>query len=591
MAIWIVSLILVVTLYLLITEKLPVDVTAIGIIVALMVSRILSPLQAVLGFANPAVITVGAMLLISQGMIRTGAVGFIGRHVIEYSKGNYKIALVVTLLIVAVASAFINNTPIVVLFIPIILSMSCEYTLSPSKFLIPVSYASILAGTCTLIGTSTNIIVSDLSVMYGYGNINIFELSPVGVPIALAGIAFLYFTTPALMPSHTAPTCDLEDREDRRYLAEITIPADSPLIGQYPGAFFTASYPTLEVFEIVRGPHIYLPEQDSIAIIENDLLLIKGSANDLVGILNDKVVTLPHADEGLNFSGGDPSAFIVELIIPPQSTLIGERLLDTHLRGDPDVHIIAIKRRRLHYSAQKIQTVKLRVGDIILARCSENKLNQIRNTSDFIIIEDVHHEIVHKRKARWALIIFAGLITAASTGLADIMVCALAGVFLMVVTGCLHLRDAYRAIRGDVLLLIVGTIALGAAMEKTGATQFYADGFLSLFRDAGPKTVLAGIIILTSISTQLLSNNATAVLLLPIAITTALKIGVHPKPFIVAICFGASACFASPIGYQTNLLVYGPGSYRFSDYLKLGIPLNILVIVMGSLLIPIFWPF
>ena len=231
------------------------------------------------------------------------------------------------------------------------------------------------------------------------------------------------------------------------------------------------------------------------------------------------------------------------------------------------------------------------MGDIILVRCSEDKLNQLRRTSDFIIIEDVHHEIIHKRKARWALVIFAGLIATAASGLADIMVCALTAVFLMVLTGCLHLRDAYRAIRGDVLLLIVGTIALGAAMEKSGATQYYADAFLSLFSQAGPRIVLAGMIILTSISTQLLSNNATAVLLLPIAITTALKIGVHPKPFVVAICFGASACFASPIGYQTNLLVYGPGSYRFSDYLKLGIPLNLMVIVMGSLLIPIFWPF
>jgi di/tricarboxylate transporter len=231
------------------------------------------------------------------------------------------------------------------------------------------------------------------------------------------------------------------------------------------------------------------------------------------------------------------------------------------------------------------------VGDIILVRCSINKLQQIRTEADFIIIEDVHHEIIHKRKARWAILIFTGLIAAATSGLADIMVCALTGVLLMVLTGCLNLRDAYRAIRGDVLLLIVGTIALGAAMEKTGATQLYAEWFLSPFKNTSPGVVLAGIILLTSISTQILSNNATAVLILPISIATALVLDVNPKPFIIAVCFGASACFASPIGYQTNLLVYGPGNYRFSDYLKLGIPLNILVIVMGSLLIPVFWPF
>ncbi|RZB35626.1 MAG: hypothetical protein SRB2_02923 [Desulfobacteraceae bacterium Eth-SRB2] len=591
MSIWIVSLILVVTLYLLITQRIPVDVTAIGIIVVLMVTRILPPLQAVLGFANPAVITVAAMLMVSQGMIRTGAVGFIGQKVIKYSKGSPRLSLIVTLLIVAVASAFINNTPVVVLFIPIILNLSCEYNLSPSKFLIPVSYASILAGTCTLIGTSTNIIISDLSVMQGYGGIGIFELSPLGIPIAVIGLAFLYFFAPILMPGHTTPTCEMEDREDKRYLAELSVPPNSPLVGQDSGPFLAKRYPTLFLFEIVRGPRIIPLSDDSLPIAPHDLMLVKGSASDLIAILNDTVAELPHADEHLNFSASDQNTLIVELIIPPQSSLIGERLLDTHLQGDPNAHIIAIKRRSLHYSAQKIHSVRLMVGDIVLVRCSIDKLQQIRAGADFIIIEDVHHEIIHKRKARWAILIFTGLIAAASSGLADIMVCALAGVLLMVLTGCLNLRDAYRAIRGDILLLIVGTIALGAAMEKTGATQLYAEWFLSPFKNTSPGVVLAGIILLTSISTQILSNNATAVLILPIAIATALALNVNPKPFIVAVCFGASACFASPIGYQTNLLVYGPGNYRFSDYLKLGIPLNILVIVMGSLLIPVFWPF
>jgi len=228
MSIGLVSIILVIVIYLLITEKLPVDVTAIGIIVILMVTRLLPPLQAVLGFANPAVITVGAMFLISRGMIRTGAVGFIGQFVIELSKGKPKLALIITLTIVTLASAFINNTPVVVLFIPIILSLSCEYDISPSKFLIPISYASILGGTCTLIGTSTNIIVSELSVTYGYGRIEMFELSAVGIPLAIIGLIVIYFGASLLMPGHAAPTCELEDRKDRRYLAELGVPAEAP---------------------------------------------------------------------------------------------------------------------------------------------------------------------------------------------------------------------------------------------------------------------------------------------------------------------------------------------------------------------------
>jgi di/tricarboxylate transporter len=591
MTILVVSIILLLALILLVTEKIPIDLTAIGIMVALILTRILSPMEAVAGFANPAVITVGAMFLISRAMIRTGAVGFVAQKVIQVSRGKAKLAMLFTLLIVGIASAFINNTPVVVLFIPIILNLSCEYDLSPSKFLIPVSYASILAGTCTLIGTSTNIIVSNLSGMYGYGTISMFELSFLGVPIAILGIAFLFFAAPRFMPGHAAPVCELEDRVDRKYLAEFFIPPDSALIGEDPVHAFSKKYPTFEVFEIARDYHVFYPERDQVVMAANDLLLVKGSPNDLVAILRDQVVALPHLAEDVQFAAEEKESLIVEMIIPPQSSLLGEKLLETHLQKDPDIHIIAVKRRSSLYTEQRIQNLKLRVGDIILIWCPGEKLERMRGETDFIIVEDVHHEIIDKKKAPFAILVFLGLIVAASTGLADIMVCALAAAFLMILTGCLQLRDAYRSIQGNVLVLIVGAIALGTAMEKTGTAQYYAESFLGLFRGANPEIILAGIILLTSISTQILSNNATAVLLVPIAISTALSLGVDPKPFIIAVCFGASACFATPIGYQTNLLVYGPGGYRFSDYLKLGMPLNLLVLVLGTLFIPVFWPF
>jgi len=269
---------------------------------------------------------------------------------------------------------------------------------------------------------------------------------------------------------------------------------------------------------------------------------------------------------------------VVELIVPPQSSVLRDRLLSTGLQDDPDVQIIGVKSRGLHYSEQKIKNATIRIGDIILVRCTRKKLEQIRKGNDFIIIEDVHHNIVEKKKARLAFIIFAGVVFSATIGLTDIMISAISGVFLMAVSGCLKLKDAYRSLQPDVLLLIIGTIALGQAMEKSGASQLYAENFLKLFHGLGPEFVLAGII-------------ATAVLLMPIAISTALTLGVNPKPFIIGICFGASACFATPIGYQTNLLVYAPGGYRFTDYLKLGIFLNLLVIIMASIFIPQIWHF
>ena len=590
MGIWIVSIILIFTLILLITEKVPIDLTAMGIMVSLMVTGILTPLEAVAGLANPAVVTVGVMFLISQGMIRTGAVGFVGEKLINYSKGNVNLAMLMILLIVAISSAFINNTPVVVLFIPIITSLSCEFGVSPSKFLIPVSYASILAGTCTLIGTSTNIIVSDLSAMYGYGELGMFELAALGVPIALLGMGFLYFAAPRFMPGHVEPVCEV-DKEHRRYLTELLVPDDSSLIGKEPQQALSQISPYFEVFEIIRNDRILYPWRYKMKIRAGDLLFVKGSADDLLDMLNEKSVNLPHIEKELKFTPGDSESLIIELIIPPQSSLVGERILESSLHGEHETHIIAVKRRNIHYTEQKIRELRLRVGDILLVQCHQDELGRLRRNPDFIIVEDVHHEIVLKKKAPVAAIIFAALIVAASTGLADIMVCAVTGAFLMILTGCLPLRDGYRALQGDVLLLIVGTIALGTAMEKTGTAKFYAHEFIVVLRNLGPTAILSGFLLFTSLSTQLLSNNATAVLFMPIAISIALELGVDPKPFIISICFGASACFASPIGYQTNLLVYGPGNYRFTDYFRLGIPLNLLILVMGSIFIPLIWPF
>lgn len=586
-----VSGILLITLYLLITEKISVDLTAIGIMVLLVISNILSPKEAIGGFANPAVVTVAALFVVSKGLMRTGGVEFLGRKIIKMARGNYKLALIIILFSVAFASAFINNTPVVILFIPVIMTMCCEFGLSPSKFLIPVSYTSILAGTCTLIGTSTNIIISDLSVSFGYQGLTMFELSILGVPLAITGIIFLYFAAPKVLPALANPICQLQDSAHRQYLAELKIPLGSTLVGRSPGEIFKEKYPSIIVLELINQSHIYRPDRVQLTISAEDILLVKGSLNDLVGILHNEGVELPSSEKGLTLGAQKDPPIVVELIISPHSSLRGQQLSRIDLARDPNVNIIAVKRSNLHMTERQIHDVRLQTGDILLIWCHESKLKAIRSGTEYIVIEDVYEELIHNRKAWWSIINFIGMITTATLGLADIMTCALTAAFLMIVTGCLQMRDAYRSLQGDVLLLIAGTIALGTAMQKTGASQLYAESFLSLFSSFSPTVVLGAIIFLTSFSTQLLSNNATAVLLLPIAISTAVGIGVDPKPFIVGICFGASACFATPMGYQTNLMVYGPGGYRFTDYMKLGIPLNAFVVVASTLLIPLIWPF
>jgi di/tricarboxylate transporter len=590
MDIWIVTVILIATLYLLISEKIPIDLTAIAIMVALMVTGILTPGEAVAGFSNPAVITVGAMFLISRAMVRTGTVSAIGAKVLEWSGGRAWVALLLVLVMVGAASAFINNTPVVVLFIPIVMGMGCRLGISPAKFLLPISYVSILAGTCTLIGTSTNIIVSDLAVRYGYSAIQMFELSRVGLPIAVIGLFMVMVLAPRLMPDLFNPTCELDNSQQRRYLAEVMVPRGSSLIEGSPCSDLQDKFPDLEVLQVIRYSHIFHPCRDRVTIAPDDLLLVKGSPNTLMQLLNDKRVELPLSESGMRFEGPD-KAVVVELIIVPQSSLVGRRLRESHLVRNRDVHVVAVERSGLHYTEKQIKDIRLKIGDILLVWCLADKLDQLRGNSDWIMVDDVHHEIEHKHKAPLAGVIFGGLVAAAATGLADIMVCAMTGVLLMMLTGCLPMREAYRALQSNVLMLIAGTMALGIAMDKTGASRFYADLFLYVLPKESPALILGGIILLTSFSTQILSNNATAVLLLPIAISAAASLGVDPRPFIIAVCFGASACFASPIGYQTNLLVYGPGGYRFSDYFRLGIPLNVMVLVLGTLLIPVFWPF
>ncbi|WP_321491836.1 SLC13 family permease [uncultured Desulfobacter sp.] len=586
-----VSLILVLTLGLLSSEKIAVDKTAIGIMVLLSLTGILTPAEAVAGFANPAVITVGAMFLLSRGLIRTGAVGFLSELVLKFSKGNKHHAFIIILVSVALLSAFINNTPVVVLFIPIVMALSCECDFSPSKMLIPLSYVSILAGTCTLIGTSTNIIVSDLAYLEGFEELSMFELGRIGGPIAVIGIIFLFVVSPKLLPGRTGPECELDEGKEKEYIAELKVPEKSPLIGEEDISLHARDTLDLDVVEIFRGGEVFDPSITKTTIRQDDILLVRGSAQELISCLQSKKLSLVHGDESLTFGSKPEEDLIVELIMPPQSSLLREPLISAELENDADVRIIAIRSRMGYYFYRKIKSVKLRTGDILLVQCPRNRLDKIRKSTDFVMIEDIHHTIIDRQKAGIAAGIFGAVVVAATLGLSNIMICALAGVFLMTLTHCLSLKDAYRSLQSEVLLLIIGTLALGLAMQKTGATELYAHAFLDLFSGHGPHMILFAIIILTSICSHVLSNNATAVLLLPIAVSTAVSLGVDPRPFIIGICFGASACYASPIGYQTNLLVYGPGGYRFSDFIKLGLPLNIMVIVLAAVFIPVFWPF
>jgi len=587
----VVTVILVVTVVLLVTELIPVDLTALAVMVALMLAGVLAPRDALAGFANPAPITVGALFIVSAGLTRTGALDFLAARLTDLTEGRPRALLALVLALTGTLSAVINNTPVVVLMISVLMSACGRSPISLSKYLIPISFISILAGTSTLIGTSTNIIVSDLSVELGQDAIGMFELSPLGVPLALAGGALLFLLSFRLLPAHRTPICATSRDDARLYISELLVPPGSPLVGCDAVKGPCAAASELEVFEVLRGREVLDPTEHAVTLQEGDILLVRAAAADLVQVLDRKSVRLPRRNGEAMAPPFDDGALIVELIVPPNSTLVGRRWAETALAAEPHIHCIGVQRQWVHYPAQQIGQLGLTVGDILLVQSPLDHLEQLRADGDLIVVEDLHRQLVNRRKAPLAAVIFGCMIAAATTGAADILVAALAAAVLMIATRCLDLRQAYRAVDVRTLLLLVGTLALGRALQQSGAATLYAGQLLALLEGASPQIVLGGIIVLTSVLSHLLSNNATAVLVTPVALSAAAALGLSARPFIIGICFGASACYATPIGYQTNLLVYGPGGYRFVDYLKLGLPLDLLVCLGATLAIPWRWPF
>ncbi|CCH50056.1 SLC13 family permease [Pseudodesulfovibrio piezophilus] len=588
----IVTIILVIAVILLISEKLPVDLTGLGIIVVLTVTCELTPKEAMAGFANPAPLAVAALFVVSRGLVRTGALTFVTQLTIALTKGSKARLLFLSLVLVGTLSAFLNNTPVVVLFMSIIMAVCVRYGFAPSKFLIPLSYISILAGTCTLIGTSTNILVSDVATNMGHAPIGMFELSVLGVPIALVGGVFMFLFSDILMPSHDSMAASSET-EQETYLSELEVTPESQLIGINPNEGLGPDYQKIKAYEVYRSGRIYDLSRSRVLLKEGDYVLVRGTVDEISKILDKGDATLPMCSDAECFQSPHLSGTkLVELLIPAGSSVRGVPLHNLYLAYFKDVSIIGFIRRQEHYSWKVAKSQRLRIGDVLLAQVTENSLDAIRRKDDFIILNDnVVNDVINWKRAPIALGLFLLMIPAVATGMTDILTAAFAAAFGMILSGCLSIREAYRAVDVKILMLIIGTIALGAAMRKSGADVYYAGAFLSLLSGSGPQVVLTGIIVLTSVLSHFLSNNSTAVLLVPVAIATADSLGVDPRPFIVGVAFGASACFATPIGYKTNLIVYGPGGYKFSDFLRMGIPMALIACGGAALFIPTFWPF
>ena len=577
---------LLLTVILFVTDRVRTDIVGLMIVVVLGALGILEPKTLLLGFSNEALVTIAAMFVLSAALMRSGLVRALGGKLAEFSRGSPVRFMVMALSAVCFMSAFINNTPVVVVFIPAVLTVCARLGASPSKFLMPISFASMLGGSCTLIGTSSNILIASYAAGIDF-EVGMFEFTGVGVVIVLVGMSYLLLFSWRLLPNHTTIASTLSADEAKEYITQVSLGPDSDLIGKNLAETPLASA-GIKVAELIRGDRVQRLEAE-MPLIEGDVLLIRGELNKILELdrQHSISVTPDLQEDGSEVKRVEMTLF--ELMVAPESPLIGQSCRQLGLRQRFDVSVFALQRRGRHHQ-REIADLELKMGDILLVRGSSEALENLRRKNEFILLEGVHDEVIEPHKAPLALGTILLVVLLAATGLAPISVLALGGAAFLVISGVLTARDAYSSIDWSVLVLIAGMIALGTAMDQTGALEIAAEQLYMVTGGWGPNATLWVFYFMAAVLSLLILNKPAAVLCAPLGIELADKLGCNPEPLIMAVAFAASTAMATPMGYQTNLLVYGPGGYNYRDFVFFGLPLNILVGVVACLLIPIIWP-
>ncbi len=566
------------------------DVVALTALGAVLLSGILE-IRDVLGvFSNPAPITIASMFVLSAGLEETGCIDIMGNFFRRIAGKTELQVLLVLMFLAAILSAFVNNTPVVVVFLPIVLSVARSTELKASRLLIPLSFASILGGTCTLTGTSTNLIIDGIAQDYDQPAFTMFELTKLGLVYSLIGFVYVLTFGRKLLPHRELHEHDLEEPEHRDFLTQFIVEEDSPLIGKTLPESLLAEIPEANVLEVRRRGIPLETGLDELKIEEKDRLLITLHSASLSDLKESGGIRFP-SQKHLNLKELETRPLIImEGIVSARSSMIGKTLRQLRFRQRYGVHILAIHRQGEDLR-KDFGDVKLSFGDTLLIEGPVRGINRLLGETDFITLTEAKEPALKRGKAWLGAGITLAFILGAALHILPIVALALLAALAMILTRCIESKQAYAAVHWDLIFLIFGMLALGKAMEKSGAAEALVSGITGVFGNSSPYILLAVIYLLCSVLTELISNNAVAALLAPIVIGLADSLGVDPRPFIVAMMFGCSASFATPIGYQTNTYVYGAGGYKFTDFPKIGVPLNLILWIVAAVLIPVFWPF